>query len=98
MMRLGWAPSSAASEVHAATQLEGEHPKEEGAEAGVQAVGTIAVLFVGFTPGLLAQDPLEAHGADAALVPVAGAAVLAEQELIITDVGYKVGEREGHGC
>lgn len=46
---------------------------------------------------MLAQDPLEAHGADAALVLVAGAAVLAEQELLVTDVGYGTGGREGEG-
>jgi len=95
---LGWVPSSVASEVHPAAQLEGEHPEEDGAEAAVRAGGTVAVLFVGFAPGLLAQDPLEAHGADAALVLVAGAAVLAEQELVIADVGYEVGGREGCGC
>lgn len=46
---------------------------------------------------MLAQDPLEAHGADAALVLVAGAAVLAEQELLVADVGYGMGGREGEG-
>lgn len=87
MTCLGWAPS----EIHPAAQMEGEHPEQDGAEAAMGAGGTIAVLFVGFTPGLLAQDPLEAHRADAALVLVAGAAVLAEQELVIADVGYEVG-------
>lgn len=98
MTCLGWAPSSAASEVHPAAQLEGKRPEEDGAEAAVHAGGTVAVLFVGFAPGLLAQDPLEAHGADAALVLVAGAAVLAEQELVVADVGYEVGRKDGHGC
>lgn len=98
MTCLGWAPSSAASEVHPAAQLEGEHPEQEGAKAAVHAGGTITVLFVSFTPGLLAQDTFEAHGADAALVLVAGATILAEQELVVADVGYEVGGREGRGC
>lgn len=97
VMCLGWAPSSQPSEVHEAAQLEGEHAEEDGAEAGARAVGTVAVLFVGLAPRLLAQDPLEAHGADAALVLVAGAAVLAEQELLVADVGYGMGGREGEG-
>lgn len=46
---------------------------------------------------MLAQDPLEAHRADAALVLVAGAAVLAEQELVVTDVGYEIGGKV-YGC
>lgn len=96
-MCLGWAPS-AVSEVHPAAELEGEHPEEDGAKAAARAGGTVAVLFVSFAPGLLAQDPLEAHGADAALVLVAGATVLAEQELIVADVGYEVGGRERCGC
>lgn len=47
---------------------------------------------------MLAQDPLEAHRADAALVLVARAAILAEQELVVTDVGYKVRGRKGFEC
>lgn len=93
MTCLGWAPSSVASEVHPAAQLEGEHPEEDGAGAAACAGGTVTVLFVSFAPGLLTQDPLEAHGADAALVLVAGAAVLAEQELIVTDIGCEMGGR-----
>lgn len=96
-MCLGWAPSSQASEVHEAAQLEDEHAEEDGAKAGARAGGTVAVLFVDFAPRLLAQDPLEAYGADAALVLVAGAAVLAEQELLVTDIGYGTGGREGEG-
>lgn len=84
--RPGWAPS-AASEVHPASQLQGEHPQGHGGQAAASTESTVTVLFVHFTPGLLAQDPLEAHGADAALVLVAGATVLAEQELVIADIG-----------
>lgn len=91
--RPSWAPS-AASEVHPASQLQGEHPQGHGGQAAAGTGSTVTVLFVHFTPGLLAQDPLKAHGADAALVLVAGAAVLAEQELVIADIGCRVRERD----
>lgn len=82
----GWAPC-AASEIHPASQLQGQHGQGHGGQAAAGTGSTVTVLFVRFTPGLLAQHALEAHGADAALVLVAGAAVLAEQELVIADIG-----------
>lgn len=85
----GWAPC-AASEIHPASQLQGQHAHGHGGQAAAGAGSTVTVLFVHFTPGLLAQDALEAHGADAALVLVAGAAVLAEEELVIAHVGCRV--------
>lgn len=89
----GWAPC-AASEVHPAWQLQGEQPQGHGGQAAAGTGSTVTVLFVHLTPGLLAQHALEAHGADAALVLVAGAAVLAEQELVIADIGCRATGRE----
>lgn len=89
MTRPGWAPC-AASEIHPTSQLQGQHSQRHGGQAAAGAGSTVTVLFVHFTPGLLAQDALEAHGADAALVLIAGAAVLAEQELVIADIGCRV--------
>lgn len=69
------------------SQLEEECADEEGGEAEVCAGGGVAGLVVSVTLGLLAQDAFVAIGAEAPLVLVAGAAVLANQELLVADVG-----------
>lgn len=88
----------AASETRPASQLQGERAQRHGGQAGTGSGGTVTVLFVRFTPGLLAQDALEAHGADAALVLVAGAAVLAQQELVVAHIGCGVTARGAARC
>lgn len=84
---MSWLPWVWRSEVQRASQLKAERAEEECGEAEVCAGGRIAVLALGVALGLLAQDALVAGRADAPLVLVAGAAVLANQELLITDIG-----------
>lgn len=88
--------SRAGSEVQQAWQLQAQHD-QAGCRAEVHARGGVAVLALALALGLLAEDPLEARHAEAALVVVAGAPILAQQELVITDVGCRERERARRG-
>lgn len=70
------------------SQLQGQRAEEEGGGAEGRAGGPVAVLVLPFAFVLLAEDPLEARRAEAALALVAGAPVLAQQELVVADVRW----------
>lgn len=66
--------------------MQAQQAEQASCGAEVHAGGRVAVLVLTLTLGLLAEDPLKARGAEAALVVVAGAPVLAQQELVIADI------------
>lgn len=80
------------SKVPPMSQLQGQRTEEEGGRAEDHERGPVAVLL-SFTFLLLTEDSLEAWWAEAALVLIAGAPVLAQQELVVADICW--GRKKG---